>query len=140
MVSSCNRALVRATREDELLQEVCRLAVDVGGYIGAWVGFVLNDAKRTILPVAAVGLDIDFLGAIGLTWFDAPGGRGPTGRAVRERSVQVTHDIHADPMLTQWHEHSREQGFASIIALPLMMGDECIGIFGIYSARVNAFD
>src|SRR5687768_14534564 len=43
-------------------------------------------------------------------------------------------------MLTQWHEHCREQGFASIIALPLMMGDECIGIFGIYSARVNAFD
>ena len=38
-VTECHQALLRATNEAELLSEVCRIIVEVGGYRMAWVGF-----------------------------------------------------------------------------------------------------
>ena len=38
-VNECNKALVRATEEYELLRSVCRILVDVGGLRMAWVGY-----------------------------------------------------------------------------------------------------
>jgi diguanylate cyclase (GGDEF)-like protein/PAS domain S-box-containing protein len=140
MLSLCNRALVRAAREDDLLREVCRLVVDVGGYRCAWVGYAGGDARRSIIPVAQVGIEAEFLAEIHLTWADAPKGRGPMGRAIRERTTQITHDICTDPVMAPYLEHAEERGFSSIIALPLIVGDDCIGALDIYSGRPNAFD
>ena len=38
-ITACRQALIRATHEKELLNEVCRIIVEVGGYRMAWVGF-----------------------------------------------------------------------------------------------------
>ena len=46
MLSSCNEILVRATSETALLQSVCRIVVDIGGYELGWVGFARDDAHK----------------------------------------------------------------------------------------------
>lgn len=51
LLGACNEAMVRATSEQTLLQDVCRIAVDIGGYRLGWVGFAHDDAQ-TIEPVA----------------------------------------------------------------------------------------
>ena len=38
-LSSCNRAMLEARAEPELLREICRIVVEEGGYDQAWVGF-----------------------------------------------------------------------------------------------------
>jgi len=38
-ITECHQALIRATNETELLNEVCRIIVEVGGYRMAWVGY-----------------------------------------------------------------------------------------------------
>ena len=48
--SACNQALIRATDEYQLMCEICRICVDVGGYRVAWVGF---HKWRTALGVPA---------------------------------------------------------------------------------------
>src|SRR5688572_20188707 len=110
MLSLCNRALVRAAREDDLLREVCRLVVDVGGYRCAWVGYAGGDARRSPIPVAQVGIEAEFLAEIHLTWAHAPKGRAPMGRAIRERTTQITHDIRTDPVMAPYLEHAEERG------------------------------
>ena len=55
MVTACNEALVRATSELVLLNEICQIAVDIGGYRMAWVGFAQDDAEKSILIVAHAG-------------------------------------------------------------------------------------
>ena len=55
MVTACNEALVRANSESALLHEICRIAVDIGGYRMAWVGFAQDDADKSILIVAHAG-------------------------------------------------------------------------------------
>jgi hypothetical protein len=40
---AASTAVVRATTENELLYDMCRVAVDIGGYRLAWIGFVEHD-------------------------------------------------------------------------------------------------
>ena len=140
MLSSCTGALVRAENELDLLQEICRLIVEVGGYQCAWVGYAERDELCSVRPVATVGIEVEFLSTIGLTWANRPGGRGPIGFAIRERRVHISHDVTIDPVLNKWWSSSHEGGVASIIALPLIVGNECVGALDVYSGRVNSFD
>jgi PAS domain S-box-containing protein len=49
-IRECNQALVRATKEADLLHEICRIIVEVGGYRLAWVGFAEQDEEKTVRP------------------------------------------------------------------------------------------
>jgi hypothetical protein len=39
VLSACNHAMIHAVSEDELLTDICRALVEVGGYRLAWVGY-----------------------------------------------------------------------------------------------------
>src|SRR5690606_24703061 len=54
-LSSGNHALLRAVDEAELLREMCLVAVDVGGYPLAWVGYVQENDDKTIAVVSQAG-------------------------------------------------------------------------------------
>lgn len=140
MLTLCNRVLIRATREADLLREVCGLIVEVGGYLCAWIGYASDDAERRVIPVAEEGVEPEFLQALNLSWAEARGGRGPIGRAIRERTIQITHDVRGDPVMKPYLGLAPLSDCASIIALPLIIDDRCIGALDIYSSRPNAFD
>jgi hypothetical protein len=55
LVRASNRALVRLSDQTKLLEEICRIAVEVGGYRFAWVGIADDDAERTVRPAAWPG-------------------------------------------------------------------------------------
>jgi hypothetical protein len=55
MLSRSSIAINRLDEEAALLAEVCRVAVDVGDYRMAWVGYALNDEARSIQPMAHAG-------------------------------------------------------------------------------------
>src|SRR3989344_5254336 len=84
LLSACNETLVRATSETALLQAICQIAVDIGGYRMGWVGFALDDERKSIQPVAHAGYNQNYLENLQLSWSaDDPYGRGPAGMAVR---------------------------------------------------------
>ena len=66
-------------------------------------------------------------------------GRGPTGRAVAERSPVVVEDIFADPSHREWWEPARELGFRAQIVLPLEVRDEVAGALSFYFESPRAF-
>ncbi len=55
VISESDKALVRETDEIALLDEICRIIVDIGGYSLAWAGFPEYDEKKTVRPAAASG-------------------------------------------------------------------------------------
>ena len=61
LLSACNETLVRATSETALLQAICQIAVDIGGYRMGWVGFALDDEHQSIEPVAHAGYNDNYL-------------------------------------------------------------------------------
>ncbi|NTV38270.1 MAG: hypothetical protein HGA82_03715, partial [Anaerolineales bacterium] len=69
-ISECNQALIHATDEMALLNRVCRLVTDIGGYRLAWVGFAEQDAAKTVRPVAQAGFEEGYLETLQITWAD----------------------------------------------------------------------
>ena len=140
-LSESNQTLMHATDERRLLQDVCEIAVEIGGYRLAWVGFVENDEEKSIRPVAWAGVDGGYVENIKVSWGTGPNGQGPGGRCVREHKPVVARDIEHDPKFAPWRQEALRRGYRSNLALPL--SDSTGTVFGeiaIYAEEPDAFD
>lgn len=138
-LSQCNEALVRAKNESELLERVCRLIVEQGGYHLAWVGMRIDDAARSVKPVAQAGYEEGYLEGLNITWADEERGRGPTGTAIRDGTVEICRDFQRDPRMAPWREEALKRGYRASIALPLRTRDRILGALMIYTDEPDAF-
>jgi PAS domain S-box-containing protein len=138
-LSACSEALVHITDESELLDEVCRVIVEVGGYRMAWVGLGENDAAKRVRPVAQAGFEDGYLEAVRVSWAEGERGMGPGGIAIRTRMPCTVQDIANDPMFEPWREEAQRRGYASVIALPLFLDDAAIAMLAVFSPRAGAF-
>jgi PAS domain S-box-containing protein/putative nucleotidyltransferase with HDIG domain len=136
----CNEAVVLASSENQMMQDVCSVLVETGGYRMAWVGFAENDDRKTVRPVAQCGFSEGYLESIDVTWEDDEHGRGPTGTAIRTGKTVVIQNIADSPDYAPWLARATEQGFAAVIALPLNAYWQTIGSLNLYSASVDSFD
>lgn len=140
-LSTCNGVLVRATDETQLLNDVCRILVEIGGYRLAWVGFAENDAAKSVRVLARAGAQSDYLDHVRIAWGDTPQGQGPTGTAIRTGEIQVAPDFLHDPKYLPWREQAIVRGYASSIALPLFDDNKRVfGAMNLYGGEPNAFD
>jgi PAS domain S-box-containing protein len=140
MLSNTNQAVIHITDEATLLNEVCRIAVEVGGYRLAWVGFAEYDEAKTLRPAAHAGFDSEYIESAKVTWADNERGRGPGGTAIRTGQPCIVRNIPVDPSFAPWREEATRRGYKSIIALPLTIEGQAFGAIGIYSAEADAFD
>jgi len=139
-VSACNEAMIRATQEQQLLDDVCRVVVNTGGYRMAWIGYAEQDDAKSVRPVAHAGFDDGYLDIVRTTWADVDEGRSPTGMALRTGQPQSCHDIEADAQVSAWRERSIKRGYRSAVALPLSDGPRVFGALSIYADRPSEFD
>jgi PAS domain S-box-containing protein len=140
MVSECNQALVRAKSEEELLPDICWIAVEHGGYRLAWVGYAEQDEAKTVRPVAQMGYDEGYVGRTDITWADTERGRGPTGTAIRTGEPSLITNILGDPAYAPWRDEAAKRGYQSSISLPLVAEGGTLGALNIYASEPDAFD
>jgi PAS domain S-box-containing protein len=139
MMWGCSRALLGAKDESKLLSEVCRIAVEIGGYRLAWAGFAEDDPEKTVRPVAQCGFEDGYLQTLSVTWGDEPRGQGPTGRAIRTAAPFVARDILTDPSFGPWRSEALSRGYSSNAAFPLGTEGRPLGTLNIYAAEPGAF-
>jgi PAS domain S-box-containing protein len=140
-LSNCNQTLLRATDEQSLLEEICRIVCEEAGYGLAWVSYVEHDESKSMRPVAWAGTDEAYLATARISWSeDTDRGRGPTGMAVRSGKSCCVQDFATDARVAPWRETLLQSGFRSAIALPLK-GEQgnAFGSLTIHSAQPNAF-
>jgi PAS domain S-box-containing protein len=138
-LSSCNQALIRATEESAWLDQVCRIIVDEAGYRFCWVGRAEHDEAKTVTAVAQAGVDEGYLKAVEVSWADADGATGPTGTCIRTRQNQIVKNTATDSLFVPWRAEALKRGYASIIAIPLVVDAEPFGALSIYAAEAEAF-
>ena len=128
-LSQANEAVVRAGTEQELLEAVCRIVVETGGYKLAWVGVPEDDQAKTVRPAACAG-----------AMAGVPRGPSPAGTAIRTGQIQVAKNLHTNPVIEPWRETAIENGFGSLIAFPLRNEGHILAALSIYAAEPDAFD
>ena len=140
VLSACNEIMMRATNEEELLNNVCRIIVEISGYRLAWVGFSEPNEARTIQPVAQAGHEEGYLDMVKLTCNDIEWEKSPTNAAIRTGKPSIIHNIPEDSRYAQWHNSALERGYYSSIALPLKNKKQIYGTLNIYAHEEDAFD
>jgi len=138
-LSKGNEALVRATDEVMLLQQICQIIIDEAGYRLCWVGYAQQDAARTVRPMAHAGFEDEYLQSANITWDDTEPGQGPTGLCIRTGQIQIVKDMANDPRLGPWRAEALRRGYASDIAVPLMAEGKPFGAVTIYASEIDAF-
>src|SRR5690606_18661347 len=81
-ISASNQALIHAASEEGLLQEVCRIAVEEGGYRLAWAAYKEDNAAHTLRPVGAAGISIEALTQWPQQWSEQAAGQLLSAHAV----------------------------------------------------------
>jgi PAS domain S-box-containing protein len=141
LLSDCNWALVHAEDEHSLMMDVCRLVVESGGYLMAWVGLAEQNAEKAVRPVAQSGYEDGYLENIRISWDGNQDiGRGPTGTAIRTGSTQTNLDCLTNPSMAPWRKAAIQHGYHSSIALPINNHGQTFGALTIYSAEPDAFN
>ncbi|MDR9436217.1 MAG: GAF domain-containing protein [Thiohalophilus sp.] len=139
-LSACNEALVRTEDEQQLLDEICRIIVELGDYRLAWVGYAQSDENKSVRPVARAGYDAGYVDRVAASWEEAPRGQGPVGQAIRQAKPVAVRDVASDENFGPWRDAALEHGYASLAALPIMTDDTVLGTLTLYSSTPDAFD
>lgn len=138
MRSACSESLIRANDEQTLLAEVCRIAVEIGGYRMAWVGYAENDERRSIRPIVHAGFEDGYLAEVALSWSEQyPGGRGPAGRSIRRGMPEVLEDLDRSPPQGPWQQVALAKGYHCIVCLPLRDRGAPFGLLALYTGEVR---
>ena len=138
MLSACNQMLIRASSEVELLDEVCRIVRTIGGYQMAWVGFAIDDASNTVMPVARAGDEGRLLDDLTISWSaEIAEGFGPSGLTIRSGTPTAIADIGRAATFAPWAKIFTDAGLRSVVCLPLRDVKRTFGAFSLYSSDVR---
>ncbi|BCB28642.1 hypothetical protein SKTS_35280 [Sulfurimicrobium lacus] len=140
LLSDCNMTLVQAEDEHKLLAEICRLIVERGGYLMAWVGYAEQDEARTVRPIAEFGFEDGYLDTVDITWADSERGQGPTGTSIRNGRTEINQNVLINPRMAPWREAAIKRGYQSSISLPLVNEGKVLGALAIYARAPLAFN
>lgn len=139
LLSQCNTMLIHATDEQVLLSGICRLAVESGGFLMAWVGYANDDVEKTVQIFAQSGYEEGYLEKANITWADTERGQGPTGATIRTGLTSVNQNCLTNPNMAPWRDAAVQRGYQSSIAIPLVINHKTFGAFTIYAAEPFAF-
>ncbi|MEK7309522.1 MAG: ATP-binding protein, partial [Planctomycetota bacterium] len=139
LISECNQTLVRAADEQTFLNDICRIAVELGGYRLAWVGF-LNEDKQSALSVASAGFKKGVMENARITLSDTQGISCPIRATLQNGKISILNIGRTDQPFSHCCLDVDKGAYKSIIALPLFEGLQLFGSFNIYSAEPDAFN
>jgi PAS domain S-box-containing protein len=136
-LSKCSEALLHARDQQQLLDEICEIVVQDGGYRMAWVAAAPENFIRAL---ASAGTGREYLDVVCLRCNASTNSSLLVPAALRTGQPAVCRDTATDPRSASLRTECQERGFSSIIALPLLVEGKVFGALAIYAAETDAFD
>jgi diguanylate cyclase (GGDEF)-like protein len=141
MVTGISASMVRVRDRADLFNRACQTAVEHGEFEMAWIA-IADPNENTIVPVSWAGLDEPAMSAITGHFSSTEGtleGKTLAARAIREKAAVVSNDVQHDESLIFGKMHA-ESGVRSLAVLPLIVSDNVIGVFALYTSKPEFFD
>jgi len=138
-LSAANEKLLGSPSETEFLQAVCKVLVDIGGYLMAWVGFPERSQDKAVRAAGQHGYEAGYLVSANIYWADDERGQGPTGCAIRTGRTQVNQNVLTNPVMAPWRKEALKRGYQASIGLPLKGDFGPFGALTIYAREPEAF-
>ena len=140
VLSESNQAIVHLSEESELLQQVCRILVDYGGYPLVWIGYIKDDDDSVLYPVAQWGFKNPWYEPVSLKGADAENDAGVVGQVIRSGEPCLCKDIGLNQSLRPWFDETANNDEVQHIAIPLfLVENQVAGVLGISAIEQDAF-
>lgn len=127
----------------ELLDLVTATACDLLGYNFCGVLLVQPEQRRLIME-GAHGLTDEYVEKLNDEVPLSLGGKdefeSPSTRAFLSARPVVVNDVPNDPLMRPWHKLARQQGYQSIVSVPLLLKGRPFGVLNCYSAKQHDID
>ena len=141
MLSGINSAVVRVRDRSQLLEEACRIAHAVGGYVCAFV--VLVDPHTRIASTAAwAGAGRDRMDEVSFRFEDGGAteeGESMTGRSLRTGETAVCDDVTQVAGPWRFAETLAVLGIRCIASVPLLIDGTPVGTFTVAGGEAGTF-
>ena len=139
LLRNINQTIVRVHDKQFLFDEACRIAVDDGGFIMAWVG-ILNTVTNKVEVSASAGKTGDYLRDLNIDLGDEALSSGPTGIAIKSGKSVFSNNIATDEKMIPWRKKASELGYRSSISLPIKVSGKILGAYMMYTAEIDSFN
>jgi PAS domain S-box-containing protein len=139
VLSDINQLVVREQESDKIIERACRIAVEKGNFLLAWIGLTDQGTGRLELRAHA-GATPDTLEILRDLLIDPKLGCAVTARALNLGERSVCNDVASDPQAESWREQALQRGYRAMASFPLRIDDGCHGTFNLYADRSGFFD
>ncbi|MBB1473824.1 EAL domain-containing protein [Luteimonas sp. MC1782] len=137
VLSQVNGLIVRVRDRDELFQGACRIAVESGGFLLAWIGRV-DVVGASVVPVASAGncpaaaLPVE-------RGFPLDDLAQPCTLTVHTREAVIVNDLASDVRFMR-PGIEPANGILSLVSLPIIVGGEVVAVMSLHASDVDYFD
>lgn len=139
VLSGINSVVVRVATREDLFRESCRIAIETGQFMLAWIGLVPAD-RRGLELVAWDGAGAAYMAQLPLSLEpDAADFNVLAHQALTEQRTVMVEDITVEPRL-QNRQRALSTGLRSKAILPLVVGGSSVGALAIYAGEAGFFD
>lgn len=133
-------AVNRPASLHELLDLVTATACELLGYDFCGI-LLIRPEQRRLMMEGAHGLSIEYVeqlnDAVPLSITADGKSESPSSRAFLSARPVVVNDVICDPLMKPWHTLARQQGYRSIVSVPLLLKGRPFGVLNCYSAQRN---
>lgn len=142
VLGALGNAILRAGSRSQLLQQICEVAVDKGGFIAACISELAVDGRILALTHSFGDLRLaEFVASLGPMATDDPAGAAgrPALRALQEQKEIIIRNYADDPQVSTRRRADMAQiGVGSQICLPI--GNPAWAVMGLYAHEPQNFD
>ncbi|MGH8737409.1 MAG: EAL domain-containing protein [Burkholderiales bacterium] len=139
VLSGINSLIVRVRDRDELFEGACKIAVEAGKFLLAWIGTV--DQSRTMILLAAWhGNGEGYIERMPVSLAERDAANpGLNALVVADGQARVANDIQTDARFLLAQE-ALARGFRSFVSLPLSADGQICGVLALYAEQPGFFD
>ena len=141
-IAEITRAANRDAPLDELMDLIAGATAHLTGYDFCAV-FVADLERRALIIKGSYGLSQEYIDTINartpVLLRAGDTGEGPSSRAFRSQRPTTVLDIAADAPSRSWETVAAQQGYSSLLAVPLVVGQAPFGLITCYTAEKHQF-
>jgi len=137
-LSQVNQTIVHVKDQQELFENICKVAMEHGKFALAWIG-LLDKATGEVRPVTAIGLDINQWSFPIVNIHHGDLKDGLIASAIRTSWVTTSDDVQADKRLTSLYDQFKKSDYQSSAAVPFQLKRKTIGVLSLVSNQMGIF-
>jgi diguanylate cyclase (GGDEF)-like protein len=135
LLSEVNAAVIRIRDRHKLYREVCRIALEVGGFGTVWIAQFDRHGKRLRVGASAGPVDVGSSLQAALEYLG-----NPVNSALATREIQAINDLALGGLADQPVCHELlAAGLRSLVVIPLISERVVVGIVGLGAAEPDYF-